>query len=67
MFTVVDKVIDHSKGIYWYRVDVWDSNMKSWVHEQPTALWAIIEYGNLGTSYVVREELYTLLQLTWSK
>jgi hypothetical protein len=65
MFTVVDKVIDHSKGIYWYRIDISNSDLRNWLVKQPSRLWCHIEFSNYGDSYTINEELYTLLQLTW--
>jgi len=64
-FSVKDKHYNPSLDDYWYRIDVWNTEMRSWISRQPTRWWCYIEFGDNGQSYVIHEELYTILQLTW--
>ena len=64
-FEVKDKHYNRLLEDYWYRVDISNNELISWITRQPTRLWYHVEHAFYGQSYVINEELYTLLQLTW--
>lgn len=67
MFAVADKTFDHNNNVYWYRINIYNVALITWLTKQPREYWVCIEFSNGWTSYIVREELLTLMQITWSK
>ena len=65
-FTVKDKSYNNALKNFWYRIDVIDDEILQWVSQQPIRRWYHVENSSYyGHSYVIDEELYTLLQLRW--